>query len=138
VTVAVLEQAASTAVEFNPKDFKIEWYSGTGNGGQNKNKVQACCRLVHLSTGLTQTAQTRSRENSYKLAYTRMIEALAEQRERQQHELASADRKDQVGSGMRGDKIRTYRFQDDIVADHVTGKKASLSKVMKGNFDLVW
>ena len=48
------------------------------------------------------------------------------------------DRKQQVGSGMRGDKIRTYRFQDDIVKDHNTGKCASVAKVMKGNFNLMW
>jgi protein subunit release factor A len=48
------------------------------------------------------------------------------------------DRKQQVGSGMRGDKIRTYRFQDDVVKDHVTDKTASVKKVLAGNFDLLW
>ena len=47
-------------------------------------------------------------------------------------------KKDQVGTGMRGDKFRTYRFQDDQVVDHRTGKKAKCSKVMKGHFDLLW
>ena len=48
------------------------------------------------------------------------------------------DRKQQVGSGMRGDKIRTYRFQDDVVKDHNSGKSATVSKVLKGYFDLMW
>jgi len=48
------------------------------------------------------------------------------------------DRKQQVGSGMRGDKIRTYRFQDDVVQDHATGKRASVSKVLRGYFDQLW
>jgi protein subunit release factor A len=48
------------------------------------------------------------------------------------------DRKQQVGSGMRGDKIRTYRFQDDIVKDHNSNRSASVVKVLKGNFDLMW
>ena len=48
------------------------------------------------------------------------------------------DRKRQVGSGMRGDKIRTYRFQDDSVQDHVTGKRATCSQILKGNLDLLW
>ena len=48
------------------------------------------------------------------------------------------DRKQQVGSGMRGDKIRTYRFQDDVVKDHITGKTASVKKTLAGNFDLLW
>jgi peptide chain release factor 1 len=53
------------------------------------------------------------------------------------NDLAS-DRKSQVGSGMRGDKIRTYRFQDDRVQDHITGKTGSVKKVLAGNFDLLW
>lgn len=48
------------------------------------------------------------------------------------------DRKQQVGSGMRGDKIRTYRFQDDVVKDHNTDRTATVSKVMRGYFDLMW
>lgn len=50
----------------------------------------------------------------------------------------AVDRKQQVGSGMRGDKIRTYRFQDDTVQDHVTGKRAKCSQILKGNVDLLW
>ena len=50
----------------------------------------------------------------------------------------ATNRKQQVGSGMRGDKIRTYRFQDDVVKDHVTNKSASLKKVLAGNFSLLW
>ena len=125
-------------VTFNDGDFRIEWFSGTGNGGQNKNKVQACCRLIHIETGLTQTAQTRSRENSYKLARERMVAALEKMYMVKQNAARAADRKDQVGSGMRGDKIRTYRFQDDTVVDHKTGKRAPLVKIMRGEFNLVW
>jgi len=50
----------------------------------------------------------------------------------------ASDRKSQVGSGMRGDKIRTYHFQDDQVQDHLSGKRSSVKKVMNGNFDLLW
>lgn len=50
----------------------------------------------------------------------------------------ASDRKQQVGSGMRGDKIRTYRFQDDVVKDHLTNKTASVKKVLAGNFNLLW
>ena len=50
----------------------------------------------------------------------------------------ASDRKSQVGTGMRGDKIRTYRFQDDSVQDHLSGKRSSVKKVMNGNFDLLW
>ena len=50
----------------------------------------------------------------------------------------ASDRKQQVGTGMRGDKIRTYRFQDDVVKDHITGRSSSVKKVLSGNFDLLW
>ena len=52
--------------------------------------------------------------------------------------IIASDRKAQVGSGMRGDKIRTYRFQDDVVKDHITGQTASVKRVLSGNFDLLW
>lgn len=52
--------------------------------------------------------------------------------------ISNSIRSDQVGSGMRGDKIRTYRFQDDVVQDHQTGKRHLTSKVLAGNFDLLW
>ncbi len=55
-----------------------------------------------------------------------------------QKSVLAIERKEQVGSGMRGDKIRTYRFQDDIVKDHITEKVASVKQVMKGNFELMW
>lgn len=57
---------------------------------------------------------------------------------RQYNNTIASDRKTKVGSGMRGDKIRTYRFQDDNVQDHLTGKRAKCSSVLKGNFDLLW
>lgn len=138
VTVAVLDPLERKDVVFNDRDFRVEWFSGTGNGGQNKNKVQASCRLIHIESGLTQTAQTRSRENSYKLARERMVEALERRHTETQHAARASARRTQVGSGMRGDKVRTYRFQDDTVTDHLTGRKASATMVMKGHFELVW
>lgn len=67
-----------------------------------------------------------------------MLTRLQEQSSKAHHGAMSSDRKAQVGSGMRGDKIRTYRFQDDSVKDHQTGKSAKCSKVLAGYFDLMW
>ena len=58
--------------------------------------------------------------------------------QRQYNSNIARDRKSQVGSGMRGDKIRTYRFQDDSVQDHLTGNRAKCSQALKGNLDLLW
>jgi peptide chain release factor 1 len=119
-------------------DLKTEWYSGTGCGGQNRNKVQSSCRLTHIPTGITQTAQTRSRTSSYTLAYSKLSEEVIKLAQAKHSGSVAALRKDQVGTGMRGDKTRTYRFQDDIVTDHTSGKRSSVKKVLSGNFDLLW
>jgi peptide chain release factor 1 len=138
VTVAVIDPQTVIEVTFNDRDFKIEWYSGTGCGGQNRNKVMSSCRLTHLPTGIVATAQTRSRENSLKEAKETLLARLQDAANTQAHNETACARKAQIGSGMRADKRRTYRFQDDTVKDDVTGISTSASKVMQGNFHLLW
>jgi peptide chain release factor 1 len=128
VTVAITDPELRVE-EYKESDFRIEWYSGTGAGGQHRNKHQNSCRMTYLPTGQTATAQCRSRQNSLESA---------KQARREFKQNLDSDRKQQVGSGMRGDKIRTYRFQDDSVKDHNTGASATVSKVMRGYFDLMW
>lgn len=137
MTVAVVDpQVISTVIRDH--DLAIDWYSGTGAGGQHRNKHQNSCRITHIPTGITAKAECRSRTNSLAEA-TQAIQKRVDQllQNRYNNDLAS-DRKTQVGTGMRGDKIRTYRFQDDQVQDHVTGKRASTKKVLQGNFELLW
>lgn len=76
--------------------------------------------------------------SSLEQAKSALLDQLTSSNRSSQFEALSIDRKQQVGSGMRGDKIRTYRFQDDIVKDHNTDKVASVDKVLRGNFDLLW
>ena len=139
VTVAVIDTNEShRAVAIPNIDLKIEWYSGTGAGGQHRNKHQNSCRITHIPSGLVATAQTRSRQNSYNLAIQNIQKELDTSAKRQYNSQIASTRKDQVGTGMRGDKIRTYRFQDDRVQDHITQKVASTKRVLQGNFDLLW
>jgi peptide chain release factor 1 len=91
-----------------------------------------------MPTGTVATAQCRSRENSLAEAMAVIEQRVCEQAQNQFTADVSANRKQQVGTGMRGDKIRTYRFQDDRVQDHLTGKTTSTKKVLQGNFDLLW
>lgn len=119
-------------------DFKIEWYSGTGAGGQHRNKHQNSARITHIPTGIVETAQCRSRENSLAEAMSQLNKRLDNAASNEHYSITMTDRKDQVGSGMRGDKIRTYRFQDDVVQDHQSGKKHLTSKILSGYFDLLW
>lgn len=106
--------------------------------GQHRNKHQNSARLTHLPSGIMVTAQCRSRENSYEEAYSNLIIRLRQNTNYKTISEESSDRKKQVGSGMRGDKRRTYRFQDDIVVDDITGVKTSVNYVLSGNFDVLW
>lgn len=138
VTVAVISQEAENTLELHDKDLKIEWFSGTGCGGQHRNKHQNSARVTHLPTGEVATAQTRSRQSSLKLAKDDLLARLdALSKSKKVSELSSL-RTSQMGSGMRGDKIRTYRSQDNSAKDHRTGKSAQLSKILAGNFHLLW
>jgi len=138
VTVAVVESASVKSVAFNERDFRIDWYSGTGAGGQHRNRHRNSCRITHLASGLVVTAQCRSRENSLTEAKLTVLDRLSKNQSSQAHEALASNRKGQVGSGMRGDKIRTYRFQDNIAKDHQTSRQAPLDRVLAGNFDLLW
>lgn len=137
VTVAVIG-AEIQQKAYKDTDFSISWFSGTGAGGQHRNKHQNSCRITHLPTGLVATAQCRSRLNSLEQAKSALLAQLNGAASREFYSGIASDRKQQVGSGMRGDKIRTYRFQDDVVKDHITGKSGSVKQVLKGYFDLMW
>jgi peptide chain release factor 1 len=139
VTVAVIDHSTEIgSVSIPNYDLKIEWYSGTGAGGQYRNKHQNSCRITHLPTGTVAKSECRSRTNSLNEAMAEIQRRVDEQLQRQYNNTIAGDRKQQVGSGMRGDKIRTYRFQDDVVQDHLTGKRAKCSQILKGNIDQLW
>jgi peptide chain release factor 1 len=140
VTVAVLPLVSETAASWDKikdADISTEWFSGTGKGGQHRNKHQNSCRLRHEPTGIVVTAQCRKRSQSYAEARAELERRVREQSDTQSQSETNADRSEQVGSGMRADKIRTYRFQNDQVRDHQTGRVARCSQVMRGRFDLL-
>ncbi len=116
MTVAVIDRMEENGSSAIPeKDLKIEWYSGTGAGGQHRNKHQNSCRITHIPSGIVVTSQCRSRQNSLTEAMAEIQQRVDTAAKRSYNSNIASDRKRQVGSGMRGDKIRTYRFQDDSV-----------------------
>ena len=119
-------------------DFKVEWYSGSGKGGQNRNKHQNCCRITHTPTGICKTAQTRDRVSSERLARKAIEEELDQRKKSEIRDSRSDTINSQFGSGQRGDKIRTYRFQDNITTDHRNGKRGPTDQILKGKFELLW
>lgn len=98
----------------------MSWFSGTGAGGQHRNKHQNSCRILHVPTGISVKSEQRSRQASYAEAFKELERRVLELRGAEQSAEVNKIVKAQVGSGMRGDKIRTYRLQDDVVIDHQT------------------
>lgn len=139
VTVSVIMSTDKQRERVWPDhEFTVSFFSGTGKGGQHRNKHQNSVRMTHLPTGLTQTAVSRSKEDNLRQARMRLEEELNRLENARLHREVNDLRARQVGSGQRGDKRRTYRFQDDKVVDHFTGKSARCADVMKGSIDLLW
>lgn len=135
ITIAIINPEKEQFLS-NDSDIKTEWYSGSGGGGQNRNKTQNCCRLIHTPTGIIKTAQSRDRESSYKHAYDSLIKELQTTFYAKQKAMRNQMRVGQI-QVCNGD-ARTFRFRDDRVVDHRTGKIARCKDIMRGNFDLLW
>lgn len=131
-------EPGQTNAEVRAEDLHVEWYSGSGAGGQHRNKHQNSARVTHVPTGIVKTAQTRSRESSLREATEAITQAVLMQTRSRVDAAQAAEVAGQIGSGMRGDKRRTYRERDDAVRDDRTGKSACYSDVMRGRFDLLW
>ncbi|MDB5703234.1 MAG: prfA [Sphingomonas bacterium] len=134
----MLDGLATAGAALHDADVRERWFSGTGAGGQHRNKHQNSVELHHLPTGLRRTAQTRSRETSRRAAWEALAAALSAQSESRAAEDMNQLRARQIGLGMRADKRRTYRFRDDRVVDDLTGLSASCTRVMRGHIDLLW
>lgn len=120
-------------------DFEVQWFNGTVKaGGQFRNKTATACRLIHKPSGLVRTAQTRSRENSLRLAREAMQEALDHMTSRAQHEHRNLDRREQAGCGERADRRRIWAFQRGMVDDLRQGRQISLREALRGEIDRLW
>jgi peptide chain release factor 1 len=136
-TVAVLPEAKDVEIDINPNDLRVDIFHSGGAGGQNVNKVSTAVRLTYLPTGLVvvcqdERSQLRNRQKAMAVLKARLFEA-----ERLKQENAvSAERRTQVGTGERSEKIRTYNFPQDRVTDHRIGiTMHNLPKIMEGGLD---
>lgn len=142
VTVAVITAAeARVSASYRkrePEDYEISFFSGTGAGGQHRNKHMNSARVTHRPTGIVRTAQTRSRKNSEDLAIAAINEELDRLLETSDAGAVNDARRRQVGSGERGDRRRTWAFQRDEVVDHLTGRRSRPANLLAGKFDQIW
>lgn len=122
----------------NPEDYSTEWYSGSGAGGQHRNKHMNSARITHIPTGIIRSAQTRSRQNSLQEAMTAINEELDRLCGKAAGAAENNTRRNQIGNGERSDKRRTVRFQDGSAIDHITGKRVPIEVYMKGGMDKLW
>ena len=124
-TVLVLPEAEEVDFELDMNAVRKDTFRASGAGGQHRNKHQNSCRITHVPSGIVATAQCRSRQNSYDEAMSSINQRVGDLESSRRNGEVASDRKQQVGSGMRGDKIRTYRLQDDVVKDHRTDVETS-------------
>ena len=122
VTVAVLPEAEDVDIEVNAGDLRIDTYCASGAGGQHVNKTESAVRITHLPTGIvvscqSERSQVQNKDRCMKRLRSKMLEAAEQQRADEVGEM----RKNQVGSGDRSEKIRTYNFPQNRVSDHRVG-----------------
>jgi peptide chain release factor 1 len=134
VTVAVLPAAEDVDIALNEKDLKIDVYRSSGAGGQHVNKTSSAIRITHLPTGLVVTcqderSQLQNKEKAYRILRSHLYQAEQERLWRER----AADRKGQVGTGERSEKIRTYNFPQNRVTDHRIGlTQHNLQQILAG------
>lgn len=139
VTVAVLPEAEEVDFQINPADLKIDTFRSSGAGGQHINKTESAIRITHLPTGTVvecqdERSQHKNRDKAMRVLRTRLYEAECEK----QNAAIAAERKAQVGTGDRSERIRTYNFPENRVSDHrIKLTIYKLSQFMDGDLDEV-
>jgi peptide chain release factor 1 len=136
-TVAVLPEADEVDVDINPADLRIDIYHSGGPGGQNVNKVATAVRITHLPTGMVVACQDERSQLRNKTKAMAVLRARLFEIERQKQEAAiTQERRSQVGTGERAEKIRTYNFPQDRVTDHRIGLTLhNLTRILTGELD---
>jgi len=136
-TVAVMPEAEEVEVEIDPGDLKIDVYRSTGPGGQSVNTTDSAVRITHLPTGVTVAMQDEKSQIQNRAKAMRVLRArLYEQKRAEQQAELDQQRRSQIGSGERAEKIRTYNFPENRLTDHRVKLTAhQLDKILAGELD---
>lgn len=137
VTVAVLPEAEDVEIDINPTDLQIDTYRAGGAGGQHVNKTESAIRITHLPTGLVvecqdERSQYKNKDKAMKVLKSRLLEA----KRAEQESAVAEERRSQVGTGDRSERIRTYNYPQSRVTDHRIGLTLyKLEDILNGNLD---
>lgn len=136
-TVAVLPEADEVDIEVNPDDVKVDVFHSGGAGGQNVNKVATAIRMTHIPTGMVVVCQDERSQLQNKIKAMAVLRTrLLDIEQRKQEEQITSDRRSQVGSGERVEKIRTYNYPQDRISDHrINLNLHNLPRFMDGGID---
>jgi peptide chain release factor 1 len=139
VTVAVLAEAEDVEVEVDPGELRIDVFRSTGPGGQSVNTTDSAVRITHLPSGLVVTCQDEKSQHKNKAKALKVLRSrLLDQMIQEQNAKRSQERKNQVGSGDRSERIRTYNFPQGRVTDHRIGLTLyKLDAILQGDVDEV-
>jgi peptide chain release factor 1 len=135
-TVAVLPEAEEVDIEINPQDLDISTMRASGAGGQHVNTTDSAVQLVHKPTGVTvYCADERSQHKNRAKAMTVLRSRLLKAKEEEEHAKYAAERKGQIGTGDRSERIRTYNYPQGRLTDHRIGMNFSLPGIVEGNIE---
>ena len=135
-TVAVLPEVEDVEIEIRDQDIRIDTYRSSGAGGQHVNKTDSAVRITHLPTGIVATSSEKSQHVNRDKAMKNLKARLYDMQRREKDEAYAAQRKSQVGSGDRSERIRTYNFPQGRVTDHRIGLTLhSLPQILEGDID---
>lgn len=124
-------------VKLQPYEYRIETTRGTGNGGQKRNKTETCVVITHIETGIKVRIDSRSQKQNKENALLELTKRVNDFYRTGNIAKNIKERQKQVGRGLRAEKRRTYNVKSDRVIDHITGKRASLKKVLRGELNLL-
>lgn len=138
-SVAVLPQAEEIDIEVKPQDIKVEFFRSSGPGGQNVNKVETAVRIYHLPSGIIVTSQeSRSQQKNREQAIMILRAKLLDAKIQRETKKIGAQRRAQIGTGDRSEKVRTYNFPQNRLTDHRVKKSwYNLESIMAGNLEPV-